>query len=229
MLQTLAALCARPTHVVVLEACARSPVQHRPLSTSTSSARASSTSSRSSAPYTDMKEKTHEDSQHDDSENYVGGMFEVEEEINNLQPPEWVTIEVVMDSGAAESVAPSDMAPWVPIRESAGSKAGRKYLSASGEVLKNLGEKKVEVFTNEGMPAKATFQVAEVTRPLCSVARVCDQGNVVVFTSSGGYIENERGQRTQFERTNNVYTLQFHAYDPGSTSGSNSGFTGQSR
>ena len=54
-----------------------------------------------------------------------------------------------MDSGAAESVAPSDMAPWVSTRESAGPKAGRKYLSASGEVLKNCWATKVEVFTNE--------------------------------------------------------------------------------
>ena len=85
-------------------------------------------------------------------------------------------------------------------------------------MLKNLGEKKVEVYTKEGMPAHATFQVADVTRSLCSIARVCDQGNVVVFTSDGGYIENAYGKRTQFERKNNVYTLQFHAYDPGSTS-----------
>ena len=156
----------------------------------------------------------------------MGGVFEVEDGLNNMNSPEWVSIEVVMDSGAAESVAPADMAPWVPIQESAGSRAGKKYLSASGEVLKNLGEKKVEVYTNEGMPANATFQVADVTRPLCSIARVCDQGNVVVFTSSGGYIENVHGTKTHFERSNNVYTLQFHAYDPGS---STSGFMRPSR
>ena len=122
-----------------------------------------------------------------------------------------------MDSGAAESVAPASMAPWVPIAESVGSKTGKKYMSASGETLKNLGEKKVEVITNEGMKANATFQIADVTRPLCSIARVCDQGNTVVFTSTGGFIENVHGARTHFERSNNVYTLEFHAYDPGSS------------
>ena len=152
-------------------------------------------------------------------EGYIGGFFAVDEELHGLGQPEWVSIEVVMDSGAAESVAPSDMAPWVPIKESDGSRAGRKYISASGEVLQNLGEKMVSVYTNEGMPAEATFQVADVTRPLCSIARVCDQGNTVVFTSTGGYIENGHGQRTNFERKNNVYTMQFHALDPGATSG----------
>ena len=149
----------------------------------------------------------------------VGGVFEIEGGLNSVQKPEWVKIEVVMDSGAAESVAPADLAPWVAIQESAGSKAGRKYLSASGEVLANLGEKKIDVYTNEGQPATATFQIADVTRPLCSIARVCDQGNVVVFNSSGGYIENSSGQRTCFERSNNVYTLEFHACDPGTEPG----------
>ena len=86
----------------------------------------------------------------EDHQNYVGGVFEIEGGLNTVQKPEWVKIEVVMDSGAAESVAPADLVPWVPVQESAGSKAGRKYLSASGEVLSNLGEKKIEVFTNEG-------------------------------------------------------------------------------
>ena len=96
------------------------------------------------------KKKQDEKKAMHDSKGYVGGMFEVENGLNNIQAPEWITIEVVMDSGAAESVAPADMAPWVPIKESEGSRAGKQYLSASGEMLKNLGEKKVEVYTNEG-------------------------------------------------------------------------------
>ena len=76
-------------------------------------------------------------------EGYISGFFAVDEELHGLGQPEWVSIEVVMDSGAAESVAPSDMAPWLPIKESDGSRAGRKNVSASGEVLQNLGEKMV--------------------------------------------------------------------------------------
>ena len=152
-------------------------------------------------------------------EGCIGGFFAVDEELHGLEQPEWVSIKVVMDSGAAESVAPSDMAPWVPIKEPDGSRAGQKYITASGEVLQNLGEKMVSVYTNEGMSAEGTFQVADVTRPLCSIARVCDQGNTVVFTSAGGYIQNGHGQRTNFKRKNNVCTMQFHALDPGATSG----------
>ena len=140
-------------------------------------------------------------------EGYVGGFFAVDEELRGLGQPEWVSIGVVMDSGATESVAPSDMAPWVQIKESDGSRTGWKYISASGEVLQNLGEKMVSVYTNEGMPAEATFLVADVTRPLCSIARVCDQGNTAVFTSAGGFFENGHGQRSNFEQKSNVYTM----------------------
>ena len=37
----------------------------------------------------------------------------VDEELHGLGQPVWVSIEVVMDSGAAEFVAPSDLAPWI--------------------------------------------------------------------------------------------------------------------
>ena len=79
-----------------------------------------------------------------------------------------VTIEAVMDSGAAESVAPAVMAPWVPVLESSGWKRGQTYMSACGEKLTNLGQKQLKVWTNEGkLVALATFQCADVTGPLC--------------------------------------------------------------
>ena len=60
-----------------------------------------------------------------------------------------------MDSGVAESVALTDMAPWVP--ESTGSRRGQTYMSAFGEKFPNMGEKQMKVWTNEGKPAMATF------------------------------------------------------------------------
>ena len=40
-----------------------------------------------------------------ESPGYVGGMFEVDNGLNNIQAPEWITIDVVMDSGAVEAVS----------------------------------------------------------------------------------------------------------------------------
>ena len=144
------------------------------------------------------------------------GVLEVQEQLHHVHGPEWVKLEMVMDSGAAESVAPADLAPWVEIQESTGSKAGRKYLSACGEVLHNLCEKHIQLHTEEGIQAKTIFQIGDVTRPLCSVAKVCDQGNTVVFHTTGGFVEDAHGNRTHFERVNNIYTMCLYAQDPGS-------------
>ena len=73
----------------------------------------------------------------------------------------------------------------------------------------------MKVRTDEGKPAMATFQCADVTRPLCSVSKICAQGNRVVFESQGGFIENKSGLRTSFKRVNNVYVLKMHAKKPG--------------
>ena len=44
----------------------------------------------------------------------------------------WTCIKTVVDSGAADSVAPTDMAPDIRVEESPGSKRGQAYMSASG-------------------------------------------------------------------------------------------------
>ena len=42
-----------------------------------------------------------------------------------------------------------------------------------------------------------------------SVSKVCDENNVVVFTKTGGYIENEKTkERTNFAREGGIYILE---------------------
>ena len=68
-------------------------------------------------------------------------LFSPDSEVNHLKgEPKWEKLEAVVDSGAAESVAPESMAPWVPMKASEGSKRGQTYMSASGAKLPNLGE-----------------------------------------------------------------------------------------
>ena len=55
------------------------------------------------------------------------------------------------------------------------------------------------------------FQLAEVDRPLISVARLVDAGNRVVFGPTGGFIAHvATGRRVQLVRDGNVYTLDMH-------------------
>jgi hypothetical protein len=146
----------------------------------------------------------------------VGALFCQEvEEVNHVKEVKWAKLEAVVDSGAAESVAPSSMAPWLPTVPSEGSRRGQCYLSASGAKLENKGEKKFDMVTAEGNWGQATFQVAEVTRPLCSVTKICDRGNKVVFEKDGGYIYNyATGVKTKFDRQNNVYVMEMYVEEP---------------
>ena len=147
------------------------------------------------------------------------GLFENPNEINHLPTEEkWVQIDIVVDSGAAESVAPESMAPWVPVVPSAGSKRGQTYMSASGDDLVNKGEQKIPVTTEEGAEMNCTFQITDVNRALCSVAKMCDKGNRVVFEAGGGYVEDIEGRKTVFRRENNVYVMSLHTLQPPSTS-----------
>ena len=53
------------------------------------------------------------------------------------------------------------------------------------------------VARDNGVRSFATFQVADVSRPLMSVSKVCGMGNRVVFGAGGGYILNlETGAAT---------------------------------
>ena len=148
--------------------------------------------------------------------NPINGLFLEPVQLNQIsQEPRWVKLDVVVDSGAAESVAPTSMAPWVPVSPSEGSKNGIAYTSASGDKLQNQGEQTVEVLTEEGVAGKATFQIVDVNRALCSVAKMCDKGNTVVFDADGGYVQNAQGHISYFRRENNVYVMSIYTLEPG--------------
>lgn len=128
--------------------------------------------------------------------------------IHNLDQSGWVKISAIMDSGAAESVAPPGLASHIPLRESEASRRGQVYHTADGTKIPNLGERVVQTETEDGQRYNLTYQVASVTKPLNSVSKICDKGNIVVFTSDGGFVQNSwTGQRTCFAREHGVYVM----------------------
>jgi len=116
-------------------------------------------------------------------------------------------LEAVLDSGAEESVAPFGFfeAPVVP---SAMSRVGGKYRAANGTRIKNFGQQKVGFSSAEGHKCEMPFQVAEVERPLVSVAHLTSAGNQVIFEEHGGSIVNNKtGKSIQFVRRGGVYIM----------------------
>ena len=121
-------------------------------------------------------------------------------------------IEGVMDSGAAESVAPRSVtnAPAAVDPRT----ANQKYRTACGHELPNLGCKTVTGQDRQGNALKMRYQIADVARPLNSVSRICDRGCEVIFRADGCEVVNMRsGKRVPFERRGGVYVMTVWAQD----------------
>ena len=119
-------------------------------------------------------------------------------------------LEAVVDSGAEESVAPRGFFR-APVLESAMSKVGGKYRAANGTRIANFGLQRVRFHTAEGHGVGMQFQVADVERPLISVAQLTSAGNSVVLGDTGGRIVNAKtGKTIELVRRGGVYLLLMH-------------------
>ena len=115
-------------------------------------------------------------------------------------------MELTIDSGAGENVMPGYMAPYTPVTES--KESGVMYTAANGDMMPNRGCKRVKVTTKEGQLRTMNMQITDVNRALMSVAKICDAGHTVTFTTEGGVIRNiKSGDETKFQRENNVYKM----------------------
>ena len=59
-------------------------------------------------------------------------------------------------------------------------------MTANGTEMPNRGEQRVRVQTREGAMCMLKMQVTDVRKPLMSVAKICDAGHKVTFSSHGG-------------------------------------------
>ena len=119
-------------------------------------------------------------------------------------------VRAVVDSGAEDTVAPPKVLPG-PVTPSAMSRAGLAYRSASGAPIENFGQQTVAFRDDQQRRCGMHFQVADVDRPLISVARLVDAGNRVVFEPSGGSITHvATGRCVRLTRDGNVYALDMH-------------------
>ena len=155
--------------------------------------------------------------------NMVMKKTEIIKEVMNMENNEEY-IEATIDSGASDSVAGRKHAKTCDVVPSSGSRDGVKYVSASGDIIDNIGEKHVQVETATGRKRTLNLQVADVHRVLLSVSKICDAGNQVIFTRSGGKIVNDKtGEEDHFARKDRVYRMRLKVIGDGSKT---SGFAG---
>ena len=123
--------------------------------------------------------------------------------------PEWEEIEMVVDSGASQSVVNEEQLSGVETLEGKAKKMGVQYEVADGTLIPNLGEKKYIAVSDTGVARHMKSQVCEVNKPLLSVHRCVQAGNKVVFAASGSYIEDEAsGEVMPLQEKGGMYMLR---------------------
>jgi hypothetical protein len=128
---------------------------------------------------------------------------------------EFLDINIVLDSGAAEHVTDSTEATGYDIAPSEGSKAGDGWRTANGEIIPNRGEMVLELESgNQKISSK--FQVGRVSRPLWSVGKLCDAGYKVVFDKDKAVVIHKATEHpvTTFQRRNALYTCDMRLRNP---------------
>lgn len=83
---------------------------------------------------------------------------------------------ITIDSGAEESCWPEKLLPEFQTTQVATT---RNFVAANGAPMKHYGEKLVKFRGGQNGIASMRFQVSDVTKPLASVARIMEQGNIV--------------------------------------------------
>jgi hypothetical protein len=130
---------------------------------------------------------------------------------------EWEDIMMTLtaDSGAGNHVMSREDAPGYQVQPSEGSKRGKGFVGVDGVRIPNEGEVELNLAGPQGK-FKSTFQVAKVTRPLMSIARICDRGHKVVFEKGHASVLNSQGQEIcRFARRGNLYMIDVKLRAPG--------------
>ena len=117
-------------------------------------------------------------------------------DINSAEDVKTVTI--APDSGAVDHVTNLECLPTSAlVGELTGARIGRPLIAANGEPMETHGEVVLECDGGEDGQSVASFAVTEVTRPLQSISRICDQGYEVLFTGKEAKVRDPKTGKTR--------------------------------
>ena len=109
-----------------------------------------------------------------------------EEEDEVLIADEEIEIEAAADTGAVDHVTPPSSLPGsVVVRRCPRT---RNFVAANNEPIVNHGEAVVLLQQESGAEVLITTQVADVSRPLHSISKICDEEHEMLFTKTGGTV-----------------------------------------
>ena len=104
-------------------------------------------------------------------------------------------IVLTLDSGCCDHIVDTaDISGYACVfAPSPGSKINQKFVVGNGGRVKNQGHVDLRMSTKgDESPSNlhSAFQVAEITRPLMSVSKICDQGLVCIFELDNARVIN---------------------------------------
>ncbi len=120
-------------------------------------------------------------------------------------------VRITVDSGAAESVSPVD---WFEEFMLDPVKPGKpmRLINASGGKINHYGGRKVAMRAGSGdRLIGLPFQVCDVKKPLVSVKRICERGNIIQFGpgSEDSFIMNKTsGENIFLVEENGQYMME---------------------
>ena len=128
---------------------------------------------------------------------------------------EWVKVTAVVDSGAEDNALPPDTAEWFELTPSEASKAERKFRGAAGEPIPAMGRRVTKGKTAEGHTKRISWEVCPVKKPLLSVPRLTEAGNVVKIGKNKAIIVNSKTKQvTHLRKERKVWLLDIWLWKP---------------
>ena len=119
-----------------------------------------------------------------------------------------VQAEITVDSAADESVCPRQ---WAAHFGTGPKERDLKLVNASGGPIAHYGSRKV-AFRLDGTTGRILgvgFEVTDVKKPLMSVKRICEKGNIVQFGPKESFIQNlQSGEKLKMHKRGNSYVLR---------------------
>ena len=103
------------------------------------------------------------------------------------------------------------------LHPSPGSNSNRKFVVGNGDRVANQGQDKLRIKSkdDDGVLMSSVFQVAEITRPLMSVSRICEQDMIFIFEKTHARVVDGNGTTVaRFERDGGLYTCTMRLRRP---------------
>ena len=144
--------------------------------------------------------------------------LEAMQELNVLpgEEPEYLEVEMTLDTGATVHAADRVDFPGCVVEESAGSRAGQNFQTAGGKLIPNEGQALINMIAPGGIELAMTMQIAKITRPLLSVTKMTEGGEISVLCKKDVALVLDGQNRTlaTFHRKGGLYVCMMKYKNP---------------